>query len=323
MFYLEEGAQLNPNAPSEYHIQGHERLHDIIQLFVLNPTDVHLSWEEGAPQLKKGDVMSLITQSDKLALQVKRGRTVKLSPQARITKHVTKPDIIPLEHVQQFLIHPRLITDEEMETSGEILDNASGKLLSYAGDRIYVTGLLDSGTENDDYFIFRIGQAYRNQDSDDVIAYEAIHLGDARLVKQDEISTLEILSVRREILKRDRVLAIEKREFGKDFYPRIPNIDILEDARIIAVVDGVSQIGQYQVVVVNQGLNDGIERGHLLQVNKGGRLIPDPKDSENILKLPSEKSGSLMVFKAFDDISYALVMKALAPLHIYDEVTIP
>jgi len=323
LFYLEEGAQLNPNAPSEYHIQGHERLHDIIQLFVLNPTDVHLSWDEGAPKLKKGDIMSLITQSDKLALQVKRGRTVKLSPQVRITKHITEPDMIPLEHVQQFLTRPKILTDEEMETSGEVLDNASGKLLSYVGDRIYVTGLLDVGTEEDDYFIFRLGQAYKNEESDDVIAYEAVHLGDAKLIKLDEISTLEIVSVRREILKNDRVLAVEKRDFGKNFYPRVPNIDTLEDARIIAVVDGVSQIGQYQVVVVNIGLNDGIERGHLLQVNKGGRLIPDPKDSKNILKLPSEKSGSLMVFKSFDDISYALVMKALSPLHIFDEVTIP
>jgi hypothetical protein len=41
------------------------------------------------------------------------------------------------------------------------------------------------------------------------------------------------------------------------------------------------------------------------------------------VKLPDELAGMLMVFRTFDKVSYALVMKAEKPLHVLDRVQTP
>jgi len=113
-------------------------------------------------------------------------------------------------------------------------------------------------------------------------------------------------------------LPLGARQFNDDFYPHAPDPDDLEDAEIIAVVEGVSQIGQYQVVVINKGLDDNMEIGHILAVQRR-----EVKVHDQAITLPRQQVGMIMVFKSFDKVSYALVMKTTLPIHIYDIVTAP
>ncbi|MDO9139840.1 MAG: peptidoglycan-binding protein, partial [Methylobacter sp.] len=41
------------------------------------------------------------------------------------------------------------------------------------------------------------------------------------------------------------------------------------------------------------------------------------------VKLPDELAGTLMVFRPFERVSYALVMKATQALHVLDKVKTP
>ncbi|MEJ2328154.1 MAG: peptidoglycan-binding protein, partial [Chromatiaceae bacterium] len=41
------------------------------------------------------------------------------------------------------------------------------------------------------------------------------------------------------------------------------------------------------------------------------------------VKLPDEEAGLLMVFRAFDRVSFALVMKAVRAIHVLDTVRPP
>ena len=41
------------------------------------------------------------------------------------------------------------------------------------------------------------------------------------------------------------------------------------------------------------------------------------------VKLPDEMAGSLMVFRPFNRVSYALVMKATQAIHVLDKVQTP
>ena len=43
----------------------------------------------------------------------------------------------------------------------------------------------------------------------------------------------------------------------------------------MAVVDGVSQIGQYQVIVINRGTRHGLAVGNVLRVWQTGEKVPD------------------------------------------------
>jgi hypothetical protein len=108
--------------------------------------------------------------------------------------------------------------------------------------------------------------------------------------------------------------------FLTSYMPRGPEQDV--DGRIISVFDGVAQIGQYQVVVLNLGRQEDIEPGHVLGVYQRGKEIKDKVEGGNVT-LPDERAGELMVFRVFERVSYALVMRAVRAIHINDIVTNP
>jgi hypothetical protein len=84
----------------------------------------------------------------------------------------------------------------------------------------------------------------------------------------------------------------------------------------------VAQIGQYQVVVLNLGRQEDMEPGHVLAVMQKGAVVEDTIAGDDV-KLPDVKAGTVMVFRVFDRVSYALVMRATKAIHINDIVTNP
>ena len=76
------------------------------------------------------------------------------------------------------------------------------------------------------------------------------------------------------------------------------------------------------MVLLNRGLREGLEAGHVFNIWRRGELVNDPI-AEELVRLPSEVGGVLMVFKAFDKMSYGLVLDARRPLSIGDEVRAP
>ena len=94
------------------------------------------------------------------------------------------------------------------------------------------------------------------------------------------------------------------------------------EGRIISVVDGVTQIGQYQVVVMNRGTNNGLSVGDVLTVWQTGETVDDRIGGGSV-RLPDEAAGTVMVFKTYDRISYGLVMEATQAIHIHDFVRNP
>ncbi|NJO14905.1 MAG: LysM domain-containing protein [Thioploca sp.] len=253
-------------------------------------------------------------------------RTVKLSPQLRSLGREKRVPTIPIETIQHFLTHPQLLTTDEINNSGYIIENSDGSLLSTVGDQIYVSGLDNQDPIGNPYIIVRPGQIYHGPQTDkteEILAQAAVYLGEATLKNQGDPATLMITSARQEIRKGDLLLPLQERGFVEDFHPHSPQQ--LTDAYIIAVTDGTSLIGKYQVVVINKGFNDSIERGHLLAVIKSGPkiTITRQEDYEDNVTLPQQKIGSLLVFRVFDTVSYALVMTSSLPISLFDEVTIP
>jgi hypothetical protein len=123
----------------------------------------------------------------------------------------------------------------------------------------------------------------------------------------------------REVLRGDRLLP-ETVDVPLNFFPQAPSSVI--DGRIISVVDGVTQIGQYMVVVMNRGTNDGLAIGDVLSVFRAGQEVPD-RIKGGTVRLPDEDAGTVMVFKTFDRISYGLVMEATQAIHVLDAVRNP
>ena len=323
-------AKIKPNYPEEYIVREGDTLWAIAELFLAQPWEELAEWMREPPGVYPGDSVSLTGIDKQKMLQIKHKREVKLSPGIRVPRTERVPFIIPYGSIQQFLTHPRLIEAGELDNASYIVANSENRLLVSAGSRVYARGL-DEFSDQRRYQIVRPGQAYHEEGNDEVLAYEAEYLGEAELVDRDEsegkekeLASLDVITAKRSIKSGDLLFPSLMRTFEEDFTPRA--VYPLEKGELIAVVEGVSQIGQYQVVVVNKGEKDNVEIGHLLGVYRGGKQIEDkinPRWRGETLILPREKIGTLLVFQVFENISYALVVSATNAIHLYDKVDAP
>lgn len=85
---------------------------------------------------------------------------------------------------------------------------------------------------------------------------------------------------------------------------------------------GVTQIGQYDVVTLNKGRRDGLSEGNVLAVYKTGETVRDRLTGEQV-KIPDERAGLLMVFRAYDKLSYGLILQATRQMAVLDKIRNP
>lgn len=333
--------ELKPNYPEKYVVVKGDTLWDIATRFLKSPWQWPQLWQFN-PQVKNphliypGDVLSIYFIDGKPMLEVQRNGktiqaslpkevlgkqypTVKLSPQIRVKGLDEAIPTIPYDAINHFLTRPRVVGEKELEQAPYVMAHAEDHLASGAGYRIYARGIEPNDVKAD-YVILRAGQTYRDPDTDEVLGYEAIYVGEARLLRHGDPSTLRVVSSSREILRGDRLLPKDEDQFQHSYMPHAPKNEI--DGRIIAVLDGVAQIGQFQVVVLNLGRQEDVEVGHVLAVNQRGSEAKDIVSGETV-KLPDERAGEVMVFRIFERVSYALVMNATTAIHIFDQVTNP
>jgi hypothetical protein len=81
-------------------------------------------------------------------------------------------------------------------------------------------------------------------------------------------------------------------------------------------------VGQFDVVVINRGEREGIEVGHVLAIYRGGALARD-RIAKDMVRLPAERAGLMMVFRTFEKLSYCLVLATERPLAVHDEIRNP
>jgi hypothetical protein len=105
--------------------------------------------------------------------------------------------------------------------------------------------------------------------------------------------------------------------------PKMPDRPV--HGSIISVLNGVSQIGQYNIVVLDRGSRDGLSPGHILNINRRGLVVRDTVSqiSGTMVKLPDEPAGTLMIFRVFERVSFGLVMHATNAMHLGDRVINP
>ena len=320
---------LRANHPDRYTVVKGDTLWDISARFLETPWRWPEVWSFN-PQIKNphliypGDVVSLVyDEQGRPMLKVDRGQpTVKLSPKIRATRVDTPISTVPLNAIQQFLGHPQVLSESEINNAAYIVASTDGHLITGKGDVIYVRGLVAGG--DTDYTVIRIGDAYHNEGAkpSDILGYEAIQVADAHVEAFGDPSTLRIVNSTREVIVGDRLLPKRDAGFDQTFIPHPPDNPV--DGQIIDVVDGVSRIGQYQTVVINKGESDGIETGHVLAVFQSGAKVRDTHSGRGeIVTLPDIRAGILMVIRAFQKVSYAMVMESDRDMRIYDFVRNP
>lgn len=354
--------ELRADHPETYVVKKGDTLWDISAVFLKSPWLWPEIWQVN-PQVRNphliypGDVLELAFCDGKPCLRFgSAGRNVKLSPGIRssLNDHAIPP--IPLDVIRPFLSRPRVVEANTLDLAPYVLASQDEHLIAGTENKVYIRGIKEQ-EERNRYMVFRSGEVYRDvpvagADEGVILGYEAIYVADTEMQRFGDPATALITHAEREVLVGDRLLP-EEDPISEQFIPHSPGHEV--DGRIISVMDGVSQIGQYQIVVLNQGANHGLEAGHVLSIHESGRFVRDtiardqklrtgrdqvvidPKDVSgeaqtnmanieelsDIVELPEERIGYLMIFRTFEKVSYALVMDLERPAHIYDAVHLP
>jgi hypothetical protein len=315
---------LNASHPQSYEVVKGDTLWDISAKFLQRPWQWPEIWQVN-PQIKNphliypGDLIALSYIKGQPVLTLTRGSTTyKLSPEAREIKVEDAISTIPRSAIAAFLSKPLVVGEEILNSAPYIVASVDERLILGAGDKAYVRGIDSDDIEQ--FSVFRGGKVYSDPDTGEKLGYEAIYTADAILEKAAEISTIMLRNTNREVLTGDRLLPVDDGENEMNFFPHSPENTV--NGRIISVFDGVSQVGQYQIVVLNLGRRESTEVGHVLEIMRAGQTIGDTvtADKDDVITLPDESAGVAMIFKVFEKVSYALVMKASNSIHLNDKV---
>jgi hypothetical protein len=277
-----------------------------------------------------GDVLSLVSIEGRQRIVNQQISAYRLSPQIRVTPLDEAVTSIPYEQIAAFLSKGIVLEREQANRLPHILAVRGEHMVAAAGNEIYVRGgePAPNGTR---YSIVHVGEKLIDPDDGKLIGYQGIYVGEGALIRGGDPATVALTTTNREALEGDRLIP-ETVDIPLNFFPKAP--DIAVDGRIISVVDGVSLIGQYQVVVMNRGARNGLAPGDVLTVFQDGAVVRDRYSksafvSKNSLfagekvKLPDEEAGTIMVFKVYDRIGYGLVMEATDAIRVLDAVRNP
>lgn len=350
--------KINPSHPDQYTVTKSDTLWDISGKFLDQPWQwpelwkhntqiknphliypgdtIYFSMVGGKPQLSlsRSELPYPQTQADPNSPCVlkeedyKHGRknfavseSGKVLPCIREIELKQAINLIPTETIASFLSSPKVVDENELNNAPYVIDFAGEHLVAGTGDRVYVRSITDPN--NLAYTIYRPGNAYISPESGENLGYEAQYIADTSLQKPGDPATLTITKSALEVRIGDRIMPNAEQDIALNYFPRPPEQSI--KGNIISVLGGVSQIGRYNVVVIDKGATDGLLPGHQLDIYRSGKIVKDSYSpiKNDAVNLPDEVAGTLMVFRPFERVSYALVMKATQALHVLDKVRTP
>jgi hypothetical protein len=334
------GPVLAPNAPDSYVVKRGDTLWGISKVFLRDPWFWPEIWQVN-PQIQNphliypGDTLRLVYIDGKPRITVQRGMmerggSARVEPRVRSQPLEAAVTTIPYEAVAAFMSKPSVLSDEQIKGAPYVLASRDTHVIISDGDVLYARGFSNPAATGTHYNIIRVGDPLRDPDDNRIMGYDGIFTGSGHVTRGGDPTTLLLTVSARETVPGDKLFA-GGADVALDFIPSAPKVRV--NGRIMAVSDGVSIIGQYEVVVINRGARDGLAPGNVLAVFDVGGTVRDTVSRGYLgslsrataakVQLPDERAGTFMVFKTFDQISYGLIMEAKDVIRVADRVANP
>lgn len=354
---------LMPNAPDSYSVKRGDTLWAISGLFLKSPWRWPELWGMNLQDIRNphliypGQQLYLEKSNGRATLRSRQAagdgpptNTVRVSPRTRFESlaDASIPTLSP-NAIEPFLTEAMIVDEATFASAPRIVATQEGRVLLSRGDRAYARGQFGSGNaagkplsdakgEPQDFRVFRNATPLKDPDTQKILGYEAQYVGKAELVRGESVvqtavtdgeaqteivpATIDIVATKEEIRTGDRLVPEPAREL-LSFVPHAPSTAIT--GQIVSVYgNAVGIAAENQVVVVNRGASDGLERGHVMALLKDGERLQDKTDSARAqIKLPNERNGLMMVFRTFEHLSYALVLQVTDGVRVGDRFANP
>ena len=323
---------IRPDAPMNYTVKRGDTLWDIAAVFLKDPWFWPEIWQinpqvENPHLIYPGDVLSLAYGGNGDAhVSISQYSGARLQPRLRSDDLDGPVDALPYSAISAFLSKPSVLVEEQILSSPHILAFRDQHMIGGTGHEAYVQNL--NAPLNQRFTVMHVGDPIVDFETNELIGYQAAYVATAVVSNPGEITKTVLTEGAREALRGDRLIAQEG-DVPLTFTPHAPKGQV--DGQIIAIADEATEVGQYQVVVLNRGDRHGLTAGAVLAVDQRGEVVQDVwnrrpfgKDPHGaVVELPYERAGTLIVFKVFDRVSYGLVIGARGPMQVADRVYNP
>jgi hypothetical protein len=334
-----DAGMLNPNAPKSYTVKRGDTLWGIASTFLRDPWLWPEVWyinpQVANPHLiYPGDQLALAFGRDgKPIIRLEQGGAARLDPRLRSSPLDGAIPTIPYSAISAFLSRPTILTDEQIRNAPHVVAFRDEHVVAGTGHEVYITDL--KAQPNSRFSIVHVGEALRDPDDNKVVGYQGIYTATALVSQPGDPTKALLIDTAIETVQGDKVLATDL-DVPLNFMLRAPRNDV--HGRIISVIDGTQDIGQYQIVVINRGKRHGIDAGHVLAVDTAGKVVRDVYGKQPgyaryfgsagtsfapKVKLPDERAGTLLIFKSYDRVSYGLIIGANNVIRVQDVVHNP
>ncbi|MGH8427194.1 MAG: LysM peptidoglycan-binding domain-containing protein [Gammaproteobacteria bacterium] len=333
------GPLMREHPPFRYVVQPGDTLWGISARFLRSPWLWAEIWYENPyianPHLiYPGDIITLSYPNGEPALSITRGGTLVATtvagtrfvrPEIQVTPLAHAIPTIPYDEIAPLLSKPRVMAASTYYAAPYVLRPLEDRLLASTPGSIYARGLAtDADQTGTSYAVVEKTKELKEPPSWCTLGYEVAYLGQAQVTAPGDPTTLKLIQSTQEIKPGDRLVPVETGIVPSQFPLLTPTVVV--NADIIDVIGGLEEVGQYQVVVLDRGSQSGLATGDVLAAYRRGLWMSDAyahgKLSHSVL-LPNERSGTLVVFRVFPQVSFALVMSAQRPIRINDFATNP
>ena len=270
-------ADLADGAPDRYVVVRGDTLWGIASRYLKSPWKWGELWRMNQEQIRNphriypGDVIVLDRSAGELRLSLLKMETVRLSPAVRISPLEPDPvPTIPVADIEPFLSKPLVIAQNQLASAARIVRPQEGHVALGAGDIAYVQGITKD--QGDYWHLFRTGPALVDPETNETLGHEATFLGEARVARHGDVSTVEILKSPQEVYAGDYLLPAPPEVMLDSYMPHAPAKKI--DARIIAAYGGLFEVGNSSIVALSKGTRDGLEVGHVLAIYRNLNAAP-------------------------------------------------
>ncbi len=334
-------SELSPTAPDAYTVKRGDTLWAISGLFLKSPWRWPELWGMNLQQIRNphlifpGQLLYLDKSNGRARLRVGQplgnGGDTKLAPRIRESRPEDAISSVSVHLLEPFFNEAVIFdTSEELLNAPRVVATQEGRVMLSRGETAYVRGELGGRR---DWRVFREPRALYDPTTKEVLGYEAQYVGTMSVTregvegadaegKQVVIpATFALTSLRQEAAVGDRLAPVPPREFD-NLVPHAPQNDVA--GQIVSIYGDSLTAGQSQIVSLNKGARDGLERGHVLALWRDGVAMRDMTLPDGpMMKLPDERHGLLFVFRVFDRMSYALIMNVKEPVNPGDRFTQP
>ena len=365
--------KIRPNAPQRYVVKNGDTLWGISGKYLYSPWQWNRLWGANRNAIRNphliypGQVLVLryINGQPRLGFEHAQTRSdgipvIKLHPRVRETSGYGIPTV-NVNLYRMFMKHPQIIAPEETANAPRLIAGPDNRVLYTQGNRVYAYGLTEPGR----YLTYRVNKNITDPETGKFLGQEVVFSGIANTLpytdsalenrtrasdeklKSNEYYTqvnkamklrtqsaqpLVIEEAVSEIRKDDYLLKLPEGLDSFNVMPHAPARPI--QAKVVSIFDGVGEAGQFQIITLDKGELDGLDKGTVVSLYKRGRQVrvnlsnnlirkPKDKDTVELISIPAEEIGLAMVYRTSDHLASAIILESLSSVSIGDTASEP